>query len=329
MSTPAQQVLRLGFGFAVSQCLRVVIELGIPDLLASGEQPVEALAAAAGCVPDALHRVMRLLASEGVFRETSPGCFAATDLAVALRSDRPGPREFIRMINTEAYLAFRQLDHSVRTGLPAFDEVFGAPRFAWLSSHPAEAELFQRAMVALSQGSNEAVAEAYDFSRFGRVVDVGGGHGGLLSAILARNPHLSGVLFDLPSGVAAARQGVGGALPRTEFVGGDFFEAVPPGDVYVIKKVIHDWTDEKAATILRNCRRAMASGGRVLVAETLVPPGDQPDPIKDIDVVMLAVTGGVERSEARFASLFEAAGLRLDRVLPTKGPIAILEGSAG
>lgn len=328
MATPAQQVTRLGLGFAVSQSLRVIVELGIPDLLAAGERPVSELATATGSDPDALHRVMRLLASEGVFHEKTPHRFALTDMGVALRSDRPGPREFIRMINSEAYLAFERLQHSVRTGRPAFDEVFGSPRFDWLSTHPEQAALFQRAMIALGQGSNEAVAEAYDFAPFRRVVDVGGGHGQLLSAILSRHTHLSGVLLDLPTGVAAARLGAGGPLPRTEFVDGDFFHSVPAGDVYVLKKVIHDWDDERATTILRNCCKAMSPNGRVLVAETLVPQGDEPHQIKSIDIVMLAVTGGLERTEEQYASLFDAAGLRLERVLHTTAAIAILEARA-
>jgi len=328
MSSPSQQIMRLGFGFAVSQALRVTIELGIPDLLAVGEQPVEELARATHSDPDALYRVLRLLAPEGVVKEVRPRHFELTEVGAVLRSDRPGPREWVRMVNSEPYLAFEQLLHSVRTGKPAFDKVFRSSRFDWLSEHPEQASMFQRAMVALSQGSNEAVAEAYDFGPFRRIVDVGGGHGQLLSAILARNPHMSGVLFDLPSGVAAAQQGVGGPLPRTEFVVGDFFDSVPVGDVCVIKKVIHDWDDRRAAAILRNCRKSMLPNGKVLLAETLVPPGDQPDPIKGIDVVMLAVTGGLERSEAQYASLLDAAGLRLERVIQTRGPISIIEASA-
>jgi hypothetical protein len=327
MSSPSHQIMRLGFGFAVSQALRVIIELGVADLLAAGEQSVDELATATHSDADALYRVMRFLSPEGVFRELQPRHFELTEVGAVLRSDRPGPREFVRMINSEAYLAFEQLLHSVRTGKPAFDKVFGSPRFDWLSEHPEQAALFQRAMVALSQGGNEAVADAYDFRPFSRIVDVGGGHGQLLSAILARNPHLSGVLFDLPSGVATAHQGAGGDLPRTEFVAGDFFESVPSGDVYVIKKVVHDWEDGRAAVILRNCREAMLPNGKVLVAETLVPPGDTPNEIKAIDVVMLAVTGGLERTEAQYASLFDAAGLRLERVIQTRGPISILEAS--
>ena len=328
MVNPSQQIMRLGLGFAVSQALRVIIELGIPDLLAVDERSVDDLAATTQSNADALYRVMRLLAPEGVLTEVQPRHFALTELGAALRSDRPGPRDFIVMTNTEPYLAFERLLHSVRTGSPAFDEVFGIPRFDWLSKHPEQAAKFQRAMVALSQGSNEAVAQAYDFRHFKRVVDVGGGHGQLLSLILSANPHLEGVLFDLPSGVAAARQGAGGDLPRTEFIAGDFFESVPAGDVYVIKKVIHDWEDGRAAAILRNCRKAMAPNGKVLVAETLVPLGDEPNHIKGIDVIMLAVTGGMERTEAQYASLFEASGLQLERVIPTRGPISLLEASA-
>ncbi|UDL89441.1 acetylserotonin O-methyltransferase [Mesorhizobium sp. PAMC28654] len=329
MSNPSQQVLRLGFGFAISQALRVIIELGIPDLLAGHDRTVDDLADATGTNGDALHRIMRLLAAENVFQEVSPRRFALTDVGSVLRTDlRSGPGDFVRMINSEPYLAFEQLMHSVRTGKPAFDKVFGKRRFDWLAEHAEQAALFQRAMVALGQGSNDAVAEAYDFKPLSRVVDVGGGHGQLLSAILKRNPHLSGVLFDLPAGIASAKAGVGGALPRTELVAGDFFEAVPPNaDVYVLKKVIHDWNDERAGAILGNCRKAMTPAGKVLLAETIVPPGNEPHQIKMIDVTMLAVTGGLERSEEQYADLFAVAGLRLDRVIQTKGPISILEAS--
>ena len=330
MSNPSHQILKLGFGFALSQALRVVAELGISDLLTVGDRTVDELSEATGTNADALYRVMRLLAGESVFREVSPRRFALTEVGSALRSDLPsGPRDFVRMINSQPYLAFEQLLYSVRTGKPAFDKVFGLRRFDWLADHPEEAALFQRAMVALSQGGNEAVADAFDFRPFSRVVDVGGGHGQLLAAILARNPHLSGVLFDLAAGIAAAKADVGGGLPRTELVAGDFFDAVPPGaDLYMLKKVIHDWEDERAIAILRNCRNAMLPGGRVLLAETIVPTGNEPHQIKMIDVTMLAVTGGLERSEAQYATVFERAGLRIARVIPTREPISILEASA-
>ena len=208
MSSPSQQVIRLGFGFALSQALRVVIELGIPDLLASGARSVDDLAAATKTDAEALYRVMRLLAPEGVFTEGGSRHFALTEVGAVLRSDRPGPRDFIQMINTEPYLAFEQLLRSVRTGRPAFETVFGSSRFDWLSANPEKAALFQRAMVALGQGTNEAVADAYDFGQYKRVVDIGGGHGQLLSAILARYPHLSGD-GDGPGRLQADRRRVG------------------------------------------------------------------------------------------------------------------------
>jgi SAM-dependent methyltransferase len=329
MSRPAQQLLRLGFGFAVSQALRVVAELKIPDLLSAGESDVDELARETQTNADALYRIMRLLAAENVFREVSHRIFVLTEVGAALRSDLgSGPRDFVRMINSEAYLAFEQLTHSVRTGKPAFDKVFGQSRFDWLAGHPEQASLFQLAMISLSQGANEAVAEAYDFGPFSRVVDVGGGHGQLLSAILERNPHLTGVLFDSPAGIAAADNAALHDRSRTKMVAGDFFQAVPPdADVYILKKVIHDWGDEQATTILRNCRSVMQPMGKVLLAETIIPDGNEPHQIKMIDVVMLAVTGGLERTEAQYATLFASGGLRLDRVIPTSQPIVILEAS--
>ena len=329
MSTPSQQILRMGFGFALSQSLRVAADLGIADHLAGGERSVEELAQATQTNADALHRVMRLLASEGVFREVSPRRFAQTELSATLRSDLPsGPRDFVRMINSEPFQAFAQLLHSVRTGEPAFDKVFGAPRFEWFGSHPEQAALFQQAMIAFSQGANEAVADAYDFSASRCVADIGGGHGQLLSAILSRNEHLTGILFDLPAGIASARTGAGAPLPRSELIAGDFFDSVPAADTYVLKKVIHDWNDARATIILRNCRKAMPANGKVLLAETIIPVGNEPNPLKVVDVNMLAVTGGLERTEAQFANLLSLAGLRLKRVIATKAPISILEAVA-
>jgi hypothetical protein len=232
------------------------------------------------------------------------------------------------MLNSEVYEAFEQLSYSVQTGKPAFDKVFGSPRFEWLGAHPEQAALFQRAMIAASQGSSEAVADAYDFSASRCVVDVGGGHGQLLSAILARNTHLTGILFDLPSGIAAARTGAGGPLPRGELVAGNFFESVPAADTYILKRVIHDWDDERAAAILRNCRRAMAATGRVLIAETIIPAGNEPGPVKVMDVAMLVVPGGLERTEGQYAELLSVAGLRLERVIATRLAMSILEARA-
>ena len=329
MDSASERVMRLGFGFAVSQAIRVVAELKISDLISTGDRAIDDLAAATGSNAGALYRVMRLLSGEGVFREVSAGRFALTEIGRVLRSDEPtGPRNFLRMINSEAYLAFGRLADSVRTGEPVFEAVFGKSRFDWLADHPAEAALFQQAMVSLGAGANEAVAEAYDFGSHSQVVDVGGGHGQLLSAILARHPNLNGTLFDREAGLASATSTPGDAVARTRSIAGNFFDSVPAGaDVYILKKVIHDWNDERAARILENCRRAIRPDGKVLVAETLVPPGDKPDGIKFIDVTMLAITGGRERTEAEYGELLARARLRLDRVLPTKAAISVLESS--
>ena len=328
MPSPSQQLIRLGLGFMVSQALNVVADLNIADLMAAGERSVDDLAAETGCQRDALYRIMRVLAAEGIFRETAGGGFELTELGAGLQSNGSGPRDFIRMMNREPYLAFSQLSHSVHTGLPAFDKVFGKPRFDWLADHADEAALFQRAMIALSQGANEAVAEAIDFRPFAQLVDVGGGHGQLLSEILKRHPHMSGVLFDLPAGVQTARARLAHFPPETVFAAGSFFDSVPLGaDAYILKKVIHDWNDERSVCILRNCRDAMKSDGRVFVAETIIPQGNQSNPIKLIDAAMLVVTGGVERTEAQYAALFDASGLRLDRVITTSQAISVLEAS--
>jgi trans-aconitate methyltransferase len=329
MASAAQQIIRLGLGFIASQALRAVADLEIADRLAGGAKSVDVLSVETGAHADALYRIIRILAAEGVFRETSPRHFELTELGGALRSDAASSaRDFIRMMNREPYIAFSKLDHSVTTGRPAFDEVFGKARFDWLAEHPAEAALFQRAMIALSQGDNEAVAEAFDFRPFTRVIDVGGGHGQLLSLILERHQNLSGVLFDRPSGVDAARSQSGSASTRIEFVSGDFFDAVPSGaNIYLLKRVIHDWNNEQAIAILAKCREAMAPGGRVLVAETIMRPGDAPDPMKFIDAIMLVVTGGTERTEKEYAGLFADAGLSLDRVHATSRPISLLEAT--
>lgn len=329
MLSPSQQLMRLGFGFIVSQALHVAAELDIADRLAAGERSVDDLARETGCHSGALYRTMRVLAAEGVFCETADRHFELTELGAALKSGASSsPRNMIRMMNREPYMAFAQLAHSVHTGLPAFAEVFGKPRFDWLADHPDAAELFQHAMIALSQGANEAVAASYDFRPFTRIVDVGGGHGQLLSEILERHSHLSGVLFDLPAGIQMARARGAGLSSNIELAAGSFFDFVPVGaDAYILKKVIHDWNDEHAVRILRNCRDAMKPSGRVLVAETIIPPGNDPSTIKLIDANMLVVTGGTERTEAEYAALFAAAGLRLERVVSTGSAISVLEAS--
>jgi hypothetical protein len=329
---PAPAALKgMATGFAVSKALAAVAELGIADALAKGPMTAAELSTACGADPAALHRVLRTLAGFGVFEESAEASrFALTPLAEPLRSDHPDSvRDYVLMVNDTLYAAFAEFAHSVRTGERAFDRVFGTPVFAHLAGHPEKAATFQRAMNQTHRGEGDLVAGAWDFSRHRLVLDVGGGDGHLLSVVLARHPHLSGILLDTEAGIAAARAGSGGPLPRCELVAGDFFEAVPGGaDLILLKHVIHDWDDERAAAILRRCREALAPGGRILVLDAVVPPGNDFSPAKIIDLVMLAVPGGVERTEQEFARLFERAGLRLDSVWPLTPELAIVAAAA-
>ena len=285
------------------------------------------LAAATGSNADALYRVLRFLAGEGVFEERSPGLFANTELSAALRAEAPAsPRDFIRMINREPYAAWGQLLHTVRTGETAFDHVFGAPRFEWLADHPEQAALFQQAMVSLSQGGNIEAARAYDFSACRLVVDVGGGHGQLLSAIVTSNPHLSGVLLDLRAGVEAAKKRRRRAAAALR-AGGRRLLHQRPGGRHLRHQEGHPRLERRSgdADTRQLPPTRCAAAGRVLVIETIVPPGNDPDPIKLMDLNMLAVTGGMERTRAQYERLFTTADLRLARVLPTERDLSILE----
>ena len=327
-SEPARAtLLRIGLGFAAAQSLSVAAELGLADLLAAGPQTVEALASATGTEPSALRRLMRLLAAEGIFAEEASGTFAQTPLSDALRADASGsPRDFLRMIGREPFLAWGRLLDAVRTGRPSFELVFGAPRFDWLAQNPEAAALFQAAMVALGGDVIEPIATAYEFGDLGVVVDVGGGHGRLLSAILARHPGVEGILFDLPDGIAAAEAGLGGPLPRCKLVAGDFFESVPEGaDAYLMKKVLARLVRRRRRPHPRQLPPRDGAGRPRPGCRDLVPPGNAPDPIKVMDVNMLVVTGGRERTADEFAALFARAGLAAGRVVPTGSRISIIE----
>jgi SAM-dependent methyltransferase len=228
------------------------------------------------------------------------------------------------IMNSEGmYGAFADVLHSVRTEEPAFERVFGRPLFDFLAGEPAQAEVFGRAMADFNRAATLAAVDSYDWTGARTVVDVGGGTGTLVRTLLRRHPELRGVLFDLPDVVAQA-PGLDG---RLELAGGDFFDRVPAGgDVYVLSWVLHDWDDDAALRILRNCRSAIAPGGRLLVVETILPPGDEPHFGKVLDVAMLVLTGGRERTEEEYAALLDAAGFRLERVLPTPSPLSLLEG---
>ena len=330
--TPQDRLLELSTGYIVTKALAVAARLGVADSLADGPRPSDELAAEASVRPRALYRVLRCLAAHGVLDETAPGTFALTEVGECLRTDAPGSLRSWTLMNGDGmYGAFAEVLHSVRTEEPAFELVFGSPLFEFLGRNPGQAEVFAAAMGDFNRAATLVAAESYDWSAARRIVDVGGGTGTLLTSVLDRAPHATGVLYDLPEVAAQARR----ALPvaalngRLAVEAGDFFERVPAGgDAYVLSWVLHDWDDPRALAILRSCRAAAEPGARLVVIETIVPPGDEPHFGKVLDVAMLVLTGGRERTEAEYRELLDAAGFRLVRVLPTPSPLSVLEAVA-
>ena len=326
-----QRLFEMALGGLVTQMLYVVAKLGIADMLKHGPQTCETLARATGTHAPSLQRVMRALASLGIFTETAPGEFGLTPLAACMRTDAPGAfRNLPIYLGGELYRAFGELLEGVKTGEPVFDRLFGLSYFEYLGQNDEAAQVFNAAMTALgAMAETAAVTAAYDFSTIGTVVDVGGGHGSLLASILQAYPSVRGVLFDQPAVIESAQSQVDAAAvaERCQLVSGDFFTAVPTGgDVYLLKRIIHDWDDERCIAILRNCRRAMAPRGRLVVVETVLPPGDTPSVGKLVDVVMMTLLLGRERTAAEYGALFQASGFDLAAITPTESPMSLIEG---
>jgi hypothetical protein len=317
-------------GSWISQAIYVAAKLQIADLLAEGPRSAEELAGATGTHGRTLYRLLRALASVGVYTEAEPGRFGLTPLAEGLRREVPGSQWAMAvMMGEEHFRAWGDLLESVRTGETAFDRIFGQPIFAYLAEHPEQARLFDEAMVAIHGRETQATLAAYRFDGVGTLADVGGGNGSNLIGILAAYPSMRGVLFDLPHVVerAGANLRAAGLADRCEAVAGSFFDSVPvKADAYVLRHIIHDWDDAKSAQILRNIRQSMPEGSKLLVIEHVLPPGDVPSFGKLLDLNMLVMPGGVERTEDEFRQLYESAGFRLTRVVPTDGDLSVVEG---
>ena len=316
-------------GSWVTQAIYVAAEIGIADLLAAGPRTAGELAGETQTHGGSLYRLLRALASVHMFREDAEGRFSLTEMGKLLRSDAPGSkRSMAIMAGAEFYRSWGGLLSSVETGGAAFDRVFGEPFFRYMGANPDRWRIFDAAMTGVHDSETVPVLEAYDFRPFHTIVDVGGGSGLALSAILGRHAEARGILFDLPdvakrAGEVVARAGIS---DRCRIVGGDFFESVPAeGDAYLLRHVLHDWEDREAVAILRNCREAMRPGGRVLVVESVIPPGNDPCFVKWLDLMMLVV-GGRERTEEQYAGIFSAAGLRLTRVVRTAHEVSVIEG---
>jgi O-methyltransferase/methyltransferase family protein len=324
-------LLQMITGYWVTQALYVAAKLGVADLLAAGPRPVEELAAATHSKAPLLRRVLRSLASVGVFMETQPGTFALTALAALLRSDTPDTmRPQAIMHGEEQYQAWTHFLSNIQTGKPAFETEFGAPYFDYLSWHPELDRIFNEAQAGYTRQAVVSVVETFDFSPFETIVDIGAGYGPLLIAALRKHPKLRGILFDQPHVAVAARQklAAAGIAERCTAVGGDFFVEVPAGgDLYVLSLLLHDWDDERSLLILRNCRRAMPASGKLLIVELVLPEGEEPFFGKWLDLHMLALLGAGERTAADFDALFRLAGFRRTRVIPTSSGLSIVEAA--
>ena len=331
---PPMMLMQLVMGYYVSRAIYVAATLGIADRLAGGPQSADALAQATATHAPSLRRVLRLLASVGVFAEQEDGRFAQREMGQCLQSGVPGSMRAAALLFTGMTQdAWKDLLHSVQTGEPTFPHVFGTDSFSYLAQHPELAANFDEAMADFTKMVAIAVAAAYDFTPLRTVVDVGGGNGALLAGILGANPALRGVVFDQPHVAARAREGIeaAGLAGRCEVAGGDFFVDVPGGaDAYLLKHVIHDWDDARAAAILATCHRAMEPQSRLLIVEGVYPPRIERSPASrsaaSNDVNMLVCTGGRQRSEAEFGALYAQAGFRLTRIVPTFMNVSVIEG---
>jgi SAM-dependent methyltransferase len=328
---PPEAVLgQIAMGCFLSQAVYVAAKLGIADLLKDKPLHVSELAKQTETHERSLYRVLRSLASVGVFAETDPKVFALTPVAEPLITDRPASMRDMAIFMGEQWhwAVYGEMLHSVQTGEAAWKKVHGMEVFPYFQQNPEEYEVFNRAMTSFSVVNAPAVAQAYDTGKAETLVDIAGGHGALLAAFLKANPNLKGVLFDLPEVVAGApalleKEAV---AERVETVSGDFFQTVPSGaDVYMMKHIIHDWDDDRAVKILSNIATAMKPDGKVLIVEHVVPAGNTPDMSKVMDLEMLVSPGGVERTEAEYSEILAQAGLRLNRIVPTKSPLSIVE----
>ena len=323
-------MLQIITNFWTSRAVGVFAKLGVADLLESGPKTAEELARATDTHAPSLFRVLRALASAGIVKAESEGRFALTPLSQTLVTNAPGSlRWFVTSeLGQEHYPAWGNLMHSVKTGEIAFDDFFGMDIWQYFKKNPEDGAVFNDSMSGVTAAANEAILSVYDFSQFNKLIDIGGGHGGLITSILKKNPNLKGLLFDAPQVIEGARPRLetAGVADRCETVAGNFFEAVPAGgDAYMMKWIIHDWDDEKALTILRHIRSQIPSNGRLIVVETVVPETDEPHFSKFFDLNMLVMTGGKERTAAEFAELFATAGFKLLRVIPTDLPTSIIE----
>lgn len=323
-------ILQILGGAHVAGAVSCLAQLGIPDLLEAGPKFADELAKEIGAEPQALYRLMRATACVGVLFEGADGKFSQTPMWAVLRSKaNPSFRALAMMGGREWHgRGWSNLEHCVRTGKQATEKIYGMHVFEYMEQNPEEGRIFNDAMTEFSMVDGPAVAEAYDFSGIQSIVDVGGGHGLLLAKILEKNAHLKGTLYDVEHVVSGAANGpLKPVMDRCAVASGDMFSSVPTGvDAYIMKHIIHDWPDDLCIKILKACRKGVNPGGKLLVVDHVIQPGNEFSPGKFLDLQMLIFPGGCERTEKQFRQLFAASGWRLNRVIPTITPEFIVEG---
>jgi len=330
---PAAAILQLITNVWAAQAAAAFARLGIADLLADGPRSAGHVAERTGANPDATYRLLRGVTAVGIVRALPDRTFALTPVGECLRSGVPTSMRSLLIAETARghWLPWGEVEHSVRTGEPATHKTLGMSAWDYYQANPEEAFHFAEGMGNVSAMAGEAVLGAYGFDGARLVVDVGGSHGSMVAAVLKRQPSARGILFDLPHVVeeAGPMLAAAGVADRVERRGGDFRREVPAGgDTYVLKAILHDWSDDECVAILANCRRAMAPGGRVVVVEMLIDDAGPPSPAPLMDLNMLVMLTGRERTAEEFGNLFRRAGLKLERVVPTHSPFVVIEATA-
>jgi hypothetical protein len=330
---PEAQIMQMSMGVFISQAIYVAAKLGIADLVEDEAKTTADLAASTGTHERSLYRLLRSLASVGVFTETTDRTFGNSPMSETLRSDSPtSTRAMALFLGDDAHWrVYADMMYSLQTGRPAWEHVHGVPCFQYMfEANPGFGRIFNQAMTSASHAQNPAVVAAYDFSGIGTLADIAGGRGHLLAAVLQKYPSMGGVLFDLGVVLADGAELLSsyGLEDRVKMVAGDFTSEIPVvADAYILKHIIHDWYDDTCEKILGNIRRSMPDGARLLIVDSVIPPGNDPHPGKILDLEMLIAPGGVERTAEEFETLLTNSGFQLDRIIPTQSPVSIVEAS--
>jgi hypothetical protein len=332
-ASPQMTLVKMLTGTWVAQCIYVAATLGIADLLKEGSKSIDELAELTESHAPNLYRMLRAIASVNVFTEVSPKCFGLTEIAEYLRSDHPKSLRALAMMLSDKWHwdTWGDVIHVVKTGQPPLKHLYQVENaFEYFQQSPSSGKLFDKAVSGWAKNTHTAIVHSYDFSDIKTIVDVAGGHGALIAAILNENSHMKGILFDLPHVIAEAKEFLqsAGVSHRCEATSGNFFQSVPSGgDAYIISHTIHNWDDEACLSILQSIRKNMPFESRLLVVEMIMPAGNDPHFSKWLDLDMLMMfSSGRERTEAEYHQLYRTAGFKLTRIIPTASPTSVIEG---